>query len=289
MQEWLLSQNTFENPFENILQIVKNISSFSGIEKIFIYCKDANKIMKRINQLNQTNWISYQGNRVECRGRLQKLSLNDKTSSSIINNHFSQTVDRNNTKRDKLKINSIDCNTFRIRSLTEIPESMLNCSLSSTNYFANNQQNTDNIYSEPSDPFGYIESDIYEDIDRIYEEIQTKEEEENTANELNSISDIFWSKNGVTSQPIDIRNSKQIKCNEEENSIFGVDMFSKIVKQTNIPLIDSKLVNKMTKHQKVCSTVPSDNDYYEMKPISERQRMYSSDNSEYVYMKSFSI
>ena len=268
IQEWLLSQHSVKNPFENVIKIVKNISSFSSLQNTYIFCEDAKQIMQR---LNRKTIFPICAKSLE----YERLSVNNRELLS--------------TGR------SDNCNQFRIRSVTEIPETMLNCSLSSSHCLASDQSDdsSENIYSEPLEPLDYIESDIYEDIyedvDRIYEEIITRDMTESNNFENSSNNSVSSSK------PIDIRRCSHCvrsQENDSSNQMIGYDMFSKIVRQTNIPLMSRSLVNR---GEHICgnnSEHQSEDNYYEMRPIFERQSingLKDLDENQYIYMKSFSL
>lgn len=267
IHEWLLSKHTIKNPFENVMEIIKTFSGYSGLQSTYIFCEDTKQIMQTLNRKTVSHFC------------LKSLETdNNSTNNELVS-----------TERTD------DCNCFRIRSVAEIPETMLNCSLSSSHCLASDRSDdsSENIYSEPSEPFDYIESDIYEDIDgdvdRIYEEIITRDitegnDYENSSNYLD-----------FSSKPIDIKRSSQRITSEDNHCshrMIAYDMFSKIVGQTNVSLISRSLANREEQLFGNKSEHQSEDNYYEMRPIFERQSINGFkdlDDNQYIYMKSFSL
>jgi hypothetical protein len=186
---------------------------------------------------------------------------------------------------------------------------------------------TENLYSEPLDvmPNEDLEEDLYEDVEKIYEEIVIKECEEcvkltcnqclkdKTTRFEDNFAPELPPKKRIISNPIMIRNnndlnkrfsregkSKSLNQNEMRGSeIVNYDIFSAIVRETNISLLDRKnLLNSSSERnsnafEKENLNQDINNDYCEMRPISSIRANNKSnpisDSNDYVDMISFSI
>jgi hypothetical protein len=170
-----------------------------------------------------------------------------------------------------------------------------------------------------------FEEDLYEDVEKIYEEIVIKECEEcvkftcnqclkdKTTRFEDNFAPELPPKKRIISNPIMIRNnndlnkrfsregkSKSLNQNEMRGSeIVNYDIFSAIVRETNISLLDrKKLLNSSSERnsnafEKENLNQDIDNDYCEMRPISSMRANNksnpTSDSNDYVDMISFSI
>jgi hypothetical protein len=328
IQEWQLSSFDLENPLEKTLQIITNKSIFFGKENIFFYCEDAKEVVTRINK--EKEFIKYNK---EFEDKFEKQFgkfLSSQTSSKDLKNSNSEFDKIRSLSRSENE-SLINSNTFRIRTVKEIPETMLNCSLSSPNNFLMYQtincKITENLYSEPLDvmPNEDFEEDLYEDVEKIYEEIVIKECEEcvkftcnqclkdKTTRFEDNFAPELPPKKRIISNPIMIRNnndlnkrfsregkSKSLNQNEMRGSeIVNYDIFSAIVRETNISLLDRKnLLNSSSERnsnafEKENLNQDINNDYCEMRPISSIRANNKSnpisDSNDYVDMISFSI